>query len=225
VPIVSTKPKKLEELTEPLLQASFPVSPGRTIASNHGYALYSALKRYQPWIEKCPHTLINTISGLLNRQGGIETQEFSRLLIRTPISKASCLYALAGQDLTIGQGKISLGVPTIAPLNPKPFLRARIVIIHLKGSEQDSYRREVPPDRFLIAATERLKTMGCSSGKLSLSVEKGKLARRVLVICKDRKATIPGYGVEISGLTNEDSLLLQQVGFGSKNKMGGGFLL
>jgi CRISPR-associated endonuclease/helicase Cas3 len=67
--------------------------------------------------------------------------------------------------------------------------------------------------------------MGSSSGKLSLSVEKGRLARRVIVMHKDKRAVLPGYGVEISGLTNEDSLLLQQVGLGGRKTMGGGFFL
>ncbi len=120
---------------QPLLEVAFPVMPGSKISSLHGYSLYSALKKKLPWIGECPLTSISSITGIGDGKGLIEMQEFSRLLIRTPLSKASLFYGLAGQTLTVGQGQISLKVPTISPLKPKAVLKSRIVIRDLQKNK------------------------------------------------------------------------------------------
>ncbi len=199
---------------QPLLEVAFPVAPGCKISSLHGYPLYSALKNKLPWIGDCPFTSISSIAGIRDGKKLIETQEFSQLLIRTPLSKASSFYALAGQTLSVGQGQISLKVPTIAPLQPKRSLKARIVILHLNDG-----REEVPPNRFLAVATRELKERGIN-GRLSLSLKNGVLDRKVLLI---KGGKVPGYGVEVTGLSEEDSIKLQSIGLGGKRKMGAGY--
>lgn len=203
-----------DEINEPLLEANFPVAPRSLISSMHGYPLYSALKNKIPWIGECATASMSTIAGIKNGKGFIETQEFSKFKIRTPLSKANSLYALAGQSLSVGQGEIALGIPTIAPIAPKSTLKARIVVIHL-------FPREVipAPDRFLAAATRQLKEKEIK-GKISIVLQKGALDNKVMII-KDRK--IPGYGVQVKGLSEEDSLKLQTFGLGGKRKMGAGF--
>jgi CRISPR-associated endonuclease/helicase Cas3 len=201
---------------QPLLEVAFPVMPESKISSLHGYSLYSALKKRLPWIGECPLTSISSITGIRDGKGLIETHEFSRLLIRTPLSKASLFYGLAGQTLTVGQGQISLRVPTIAPLLPKQSLQARIVIIHLNDG-----RDSVPPDRFLAVATRKLAECGID-GRISLLLKNGALDRKVLLVNGEK---IPGYGVQVAGLSESDSLKLQEMGLGGKRKMGAGFFL
>lgn len=202
--------------TEPLLETSFPIQPGSFISSMHGYSLYSALKLQIPWFGDCPITSISSIAGIKNGKGQIETQEFSRLYIRTPLSKASSLYCLAGKTLSIGQGEISLKIPTIAPLKSKSTLKARIVLIHLSPREPDP-----SPDRFLAVATRQLKEREIR-GKVSILLCKGALDRKVLIV-KGKKN--PGFGVQVTGLSDEDSLKLKTSGLGGKNKMGAGFFV
>lgn len=199
---------------EPLLEANFPVQPGSLISSIHGYSLYSALKLQISWLKDCQLTCISSISGIKNGKRQIETQEFSRLCIRTPLSKASSLYSLAGKTLSIGQGEIALKIPTIAPLTAKTTLKARIVIIHLSPREADP-----SPDRFLAAATRQLKEREIK-GKVSIMLRRGALDRKVLIV-KGKKN--PGFGIQVTGLSDEDSLKLKMFGLGGRTKMGAGF--
>ncbi len=210
---IATKQKERKNL-QPLLEVAFPVVSRAKISSLHGYSLYSALKKKLPWIGECPLTSICSITGIRDGKGLIETQEFSRLLIRTPLSKASLFYGLAGQTLTVGQNQISLKVPAIAPLSPKPTLQARLVIIHLKDEPE-----EVPPDRFLTVATRKLAERGIN-GRISLLLRNGALDRKILLLKGER---LPGYGVKVTGLSDEDSIKLQEMGIGGKRKMGAGF--
>ena len=200
--------------TEPLLEANFPVQPGSLISSMHGYSLYSALKLQMSWLKDCQLTSISSISGIKNGKRQIETQEFSRLCIRTPLSKASSLYGLAGKTLSIGQGKISLKIPSIAPLTPKSTLKARIVLIHLFPREPNP-----SPDPFLAAATLQLQEREIK-GKVSILLRQGALDRKILIV-KGYKN--PGFGVQVTGLSEEDSLKLKTLGLGGRRKMGAGF--
>ena len=214
--IVRTNIKDRESQIESMLEASFPLQSGSLVSSMHGYSLYSAIKRKIPWFGDCKNTSISSIAGIKNGKGQIETQEFSRLYIRTPLSKASSLYSLAGQTLSIGQGKVSLKIPTIAPLTPKSTLKARIVLIHLSPREADP-----PPDKFLAAATRQLKEREIQ-GKVSILLQKGALDRKALIVKGKRN---PGYGVQVTGLSDEDSLKLKTLGLGGRTKMGAGFFV
>ncbi|MDJ0690648.1 MAG: type I-MYXAN CRISPR-associated protein Cas6/Cmx6 [Xenococcaceae cyanobacterium MO_188.B32] len=213
---LDTKQKVKSLEIEPLLEANFPIQPGSLISSMHGYSLYSALKRQIPWLGDCPITSISSIAGIKNGKGKIETQEFSRLYIRIPLSKASSLYSLAGQTLRIGQGEISLKIPSIAPLTPKSTLKARIVLIHLSPKEPN-----LSPDRFLAAATRQLQEREIE-GKVSILLRQGALDRKVLIVKGKRN---PGFGVQVTGLSEEDSLKLKTLGLGGRRKMGAGFFV
>jgi CRISPR-associated protein Cas6 len=210
----TTTYEEKDRTIQPLLEVAFPVMPGSKISSLHGYSLYGALKKKLPWIGDCRLTSICSITGVRDGKKLIETQEFSRLFIRTPLSKASLFYGLAGQTLTIGEGQISLGIPTIAPLIAKPILSARIVIIHLK-EESDG----ILPDKFLAVATRQLRELGIN-GRISLLLREGALDRKVLLV---KGGKIPGYGVQVSGLSETDSIKLKEMGIGGKRKFGAGF--
>lgn len=212
----TTKRQGGQQLPEPLLEVSFPIVRGAKISSLHGYSLHSALKQKMPWIEKCPFTSISSIAGIPDGQGLIETQDFSRLQIRTLLSKATAFYGLAGQMLSIGQGQISLKIPTIAPLQPKSTLKARIVVIHL------SPREKIPsPDRFLAVATRQLVEHGIR-GKISLLLRRGALDNKAIIV---KGKHIPGYGVQVAELSEEDAIKLMSFGLGGRRKMGAGFFV
>ncbi|MGB3641427.1 MAG: type I-MYXAN CRISPR-associated protein Cas6/Cmx6 [Rivularia sp. (in: cyanobacteria)] len=202
------------ELLEPLLEVSFPIVEGAKISSLHGYCLYSAIKTKMPWVGDCRFTSISSIAGIRDGQGLIETQDFSRLQIRTPLSKASSFYGLAGKCLSIGQGEICLQIPTIAPLQPKSTLTARVVIIHLKPRQ-----KRPSPESFLAVAERQLAQHGIQ-GRISLLSRRGALDNKVIIVKGSR---IPGYGVEVSDLSPEDSIKLMTYSLGGKTKMGAGY--
>lgn len=205
---------RTEQLIEPVLEVNFPVVPGANISSLHGYSLYSAVKTKMPWIGDCRFTSISSIAGIKNGEGLIETQDYSRLQIRTPLSKASSFYGLAGKNLSIGQGEICLQIPTIAPLQPKSTLKARVVIIHLKPRQ-----KRPSPESFLAVAERQLIERGIK-GRVSLLSHRGALDNKVIIVKGSR---IPGYGVQVSDLSPEDSIKLMIYGLGGKTKMGAGY--
>lgn len=200
---------------DPLVQADFPLVIGDRLSSLHAYSLYAALKTLEPWLEENPTVLINLIAGtkLYNKQ--IETHCNSKLQLRVPISFASRLYALAGERLSIGQGSICLQAPTITPVHPKRNLYSRIVTINLR----DLKGAELPPQLFLPAAQRQLENLGVR-GELSLALKQGEPMRRVIKI---KGQFITGYAVKVKGLSEADSLKLQQHGLGGRPKMGGGW--
>lgn len=208
------KNARVEQLQEPLLEVSFPVMPGSKISSLHSYPLYSAIKTKMSWVRDCPFTSICSIAGVKDEKGSIETQDFSRLQIRTPLSKASSFYGLAGKRLSIGQGEIVLQIPTIAPLQPKSTLKARVVIIHLKPRQN-----RPSPESFLAVAKRHLTELGIK-GKISLLSCRGVVDNKVIIV---KGSHIPGYGVQVSDLSPEDSIKLMTCGLGGKRKMGAGY--
>lgn len=213
----SAKIAELEELlaADPLVQVEFPLVVGDRISSLHSYSLLSSLKLSEPWIGKSPTVLINSIAGILLHNKQIETHCNSQLQLRVPISRASRLYALAGRRLSIGQGSIALQPPTIRPLISKKNLRSRIVTIKLRDDEESN----LPPDLFLAAANRQLQGIDVR-GELSLLLRRGEPIRRVIKI---KGKFITGYAVEVKGLSEEDSLKLQQFGLGGRKTMGGGW--
>lgn len=213
----SARLAELEELlaADPLVQVEFPLVVGDRLSSLHGYPLYSALKSLEPWLDECPTVLINSIAGVRLHNKQIETHCNSQLQLRVPISRASRLYALAGKRLSVGQGSIALQPPTIRPLISKKNLRSRLVTINLR----DRKGSNLPPDLFLAAANRQLQGIGVR-GELSLALRRGELERRVIKI---KGKFITGYAVEVKGLSEEDSLKLQQFGLGGRKTMGGGW--
>jgi CRISPR-associated endonuclease/helicase Cas3 len=215
-----SKNKRLAELeamieADPLVQADFPLVAGERLSSLHAYSVYSALKTLEPRLEENPTVLINSIAGarLYNKQ--IETHCNSKLQMRVPISFAGCLYALAGKRLSVGQGSICLQAPTITPLQPKRNLYCRIVTIKPRGLKGT----ELTAQEFLMLAQRQLTTKGIR-GNLSLVSKQGEPIRRVIRI---KGQFITGYAVEVKELNETDSLKLQQLGLGGRNKMGGGW--
>lgn len=220
---MSTFPKNIQKVAErqamleadTLVQVAFPLAIGDELSSLHSYSVYSALKTLEPWLETNPTLLINSIAGIKLYNKQIETHCNSKLQMRVPISFASRLYALAGKRLSIGQGSICLQAPTITPLHPKQNLYSRIVTINLRNFKG----AELPPQPFLAAAQRQLKDLGVR-GELSLVLKRGEPVRRVIKI---KEQFIPGFAVEVKGLSEADSLELQQLGLGGRPKMGCGW--
>ncbi|WP_017318861.1 type I-MYXAN CRISPR-associated protein Cas6/Cmx6 [Mastigocladopsis repens] len=196
---------------EPFVELCFPVR-GRYLPADHNYALFAACVYIIPEIRQQPALSILTIPGFADKQGKILLTEQSCLRIRVPIPQISLIYKLAGKSIRLGIHEIQIGIPEIFTLKPAKTLRSRIVVI--KGYSE--------PESFLNAAQRQLDDLGIS-GKLSIPVDKkGAFSRKTL---KVKRYTIVGFTTEVSGLSDDDSLKLQQLGIGGKRHLGCGYFL
>ncbi len=181
------------------------------------YSLYSAIVRHLPEIHDAKWTLgIHTIRGTNSRPGIIQIADGEKLRLRLPVDKVPAVYKLSGARLRVGRYEMRCGLPTIHLLNPTPRIRARLVVVKTAHNW-----KKIEPDSFLEAIERQLKLLNVSA-HVEIERKNGSesdLARRVVKI---KNVTIPGYGVILSGLSNEDSLLVQSVGVGGRRRMGCG---
>ena len=134
---------------------------------------------------------------------------------------------LSGKPLEVDGHRVRVGVSLTYALVPAAVLVSRMVTI--KGFEQ--------PEAFLESARRRLTgtRTGAPYHEMSLSPEikvaipprrggphAGEPTRRVLRI-KDK--TVVGFALIVSGLTADESLILQEEGLGGRRHMGCGIFV
>lgn len=193
---------------ELFVNLSFSVQ-GQALPADHGFGLFGAISRLCPAVHQQNEIQILTIPGIPDRKGKIALTDRSHLLIRLPITEIPLIYALAGKRLLIGKHPIQIGIPNVEPLQPKSKLRSRIVTI--KGYTE--------PEPFLGAVQRKLDALEVS-GQLQIPLNLDKTPKRKTI--KIRTDTVVGFTTEISNLSDEDSLKLQQWGLGGRRRMGCG---
>src|SRR5262245_13576095 len=105
----------------------FPVK-GEMLPTDHCYLLYSALSHAVPAFHDGAIRLrFSSVNGERGGKGLIQVVEHSRLRLRLPAEQIALVLPLAGRPLPVGDHSIRLGIPTVAPLNPVPTLRAKII--------------------------------------------------------------------------------------------------
>jgi CRISPR-associated protein Cas6 len=203
----------VEIMSQPHIELSFRVF-GQTLPIDHGYGLYAALSKLRLEVHQLQGVLgIQAITGDVCRElGSIQLTESSQLRIRLPAAQIPLIYSLAGQKLTIGKHQIRLGIPQTYLLKPCRNLYARIVVI--KGYQE--------AEDFLQAAQRQLDQLEIQ-GKLRIAVRTNGTVKRKTI--KIARYVVSGFGLEVSGLSDEDSLKLQIVGIGGKRKMGCGIFV
>jgi CRISPR-associated protein Cas6 len=195
----------------PYIELSFGVI-GETLPADHGYGLYSAIAHLCPQVHEQEGLSILTIAGIPDRKGKIFLTERSHLRIRLPYDCMPMVYKLAGKQLSIGSHSIRLGIPQIFMLRHGSRLRARIVTI----------KNHQEPESFLEAARGQLAALGVvGEAIIPLDLE-GKPARKTIKI---KTYSVVGFGLEVSNLSEEDSIKLQISGLGGKHRMGCGVFI
>jgi CRISPR-associated protein Cas6 len=129
----------------------------------------------------------------------------SRLRLSLAASRIPDVLALAGKRIEVERAILRIGVPEIRALTPAVTLRARLV--NIKG-----FLEEQP---FRDAAQRQLDALGIK-GQLALG------RRRVMRI-KDKM--VVGFQVEVTQLTAEESITLQEHGIGGRRRMGCGIFV
>lgn len=194
-----------------LVELSFDVT-GQAIPVDHGYELFSALTHFQPELHNLERLGIQTITNTIFENRKLLLTNRSKLRIRLPVDKVPLAYPLAGHSITIGGNKVRVGIPKIDLLRPAKYLYSRMVVI--KGQEQ--------PEPFLNAAQHQLQRLGIEGEVRVSSGLNGSLNRKTVRV---RGYTVVGFGLDVMGLSDQDSLKLQVYGIGGKRKMGCGIFV
>jgi CRISPR-associated protein Cas6 len=198
-------------LAQLYVELSFTVI-GETLPADHGYGLYSAIAHLCPGVHEQEGLSILTITGIPDRKGKIFLTERSYLRMRIPYECLPMVYHLAGKQLSVGSHSIRLGIPQIFMLRSAQRLHARIVTI----------KNHQEPESFLAAAKLQLDALGVvGEAIVPLDIE-GKPDRKTIKI---KTYSVVGFGLEVSGLNEEDSIKLQISGLGGKHRMGCGVFM
>ncbi|KYC41072.1 type I-MYXAN CRISPR-associated protein Cas6/Cmx6 [Scytonema hofmannii PCC 7110] len=196
---------------EPFVELCFPVR-GKYLPADHGYALFCSWVDLDSEIRKQKTVSILTVPGFPDKQGKIILNEYSCLRVRVPIPLIPLAYKLAGKSIRLGIHEIQIGIPEIFTLKPASKLKSRIVVI--KGHSE--------PQSFLVAAQRQLDDMEISA-QISIPKDRqGEFCRKTI---KVKRYTIVGFTTEVSDLSDDDSIKLQQWGIGGKRHMGCGYFL
>jgi hypothetical protein len=215
----------------PIIDLAFSID-GATIPLDYGYGLFSSLCRLVPQLHGDRRIGVHPIRGIREEEKRLTLVPQSRLRLRMPVEEIATYLILVGTELDLEGSRLRLGIPRsvqgpdgkriaveairVEPLRPSSVLSSRLVTIGQiseSSAFEESLRRQL--DGLGVAAEPRFLP---STDPL----HRGGPARRVLRI-KQRK--IIGYPICISGLTAEESLIVQEHGLGSRRRMGCGLFV
>lgn len=190
---------------------------GKTLPSDHGYSIYSAIKKTvldeKPFP---PEVLLCSVPGIPAQDGMIYLNRSSRLRLRCPAEQVQHWYRiLQNVVLDIRGHLIRLVRPKLTLPEPSEVLKARIVTFKL-----DTINHQELPFYFLESCNKALGTLEVKAKVFIDSNADGDLARRALKI---KGKHIVGFGVGIEGLSEQDSLKLQCYGMGGRKHFGCGW--
>lgn len=196
---------------------------GKTLPADHGYALYSAVKKVlrESEDESLPKDLpsdvrLCSVPGISDRAGMIYLNRESRFRLRCPSEQMQIWYRLLqNQVFDIRGHLIRLVQPRITLPEAGDTLASRMVTFKL-----DAIDHADVPRYFLESCQRGLKRLDVKGQAFIPSDPDGDLARRTIQV-KDKK--IVGYSVVVEGLNSEDSLTLQWHGLGGRQHFGCGW--
>lgn len=210
---------------------------GKTLPADHGYALYSAVKKTvltsleedakknqfsnlaQSIIEtkSLPsEMLLCTVAGVPDREGKLYLNSKSRFRLRCSSDQVQIWYRLLqNQVLDIRGHLIRLVQPRLTLPEPSAILKARLVTFHL-----EEWNIHEAPGHFLESCKKALNRLEIEAQPFIDSDPNGNLALRALQI---RNKQVLGFSVVMEGLNELDSLKLQCCGLGGRKHFGCGW--
>lgn len=206
---------------------------GDTIPLDYGYPLLSALARIVPQIHGDRRIGVHGVRGIRHSPQRLTLVRQSRLRLRMPSEEIPTYLALVGAEIDLDGSRLWIGLPgavrgpggehgapveaiRVEPLRPSADLSSRLVTI--------GHYRE--PGPFEEGLRRQLASLGVTAEPSFLPSTdpkgRGGPERRVVRI-KGRK--IVGFPIRISGLTAQESILVQENGLGSRRRMGCGLFV
>ncbi len=193
----------------------YPVVEGDCVHAGYAYQLYAAIKGVSAELATDDAVTIGPLEDVQSSRinGLLLFRRRCQLRIRAPIEAIPAALSIAGEMLRVGLHLIRLGPPTIYPLQPAARLHAEFVTFAWTKHERVAARR--PPRRnFVGHLAAKLLEIAGYTGRIGLG------RKRVLHI--GRHPAQSGYGVEIEGLTDEQSMATQDARLGGRGHMGCG---
>ena len=186
---------------------------GSTIPLDYGYALFGAICRLVPALHGDRRVGVHPIRGMRLTPRRLTLVPQSRLRLRLPSEEIGAYLALAGEELDLDGSRLSVGVPRSEPLISAPQLASRLVTIG----------HHIDPDEFLSSANRQLTAMGLPSNAEFLpSPDPSRAGQPSRGIVRVKGRRIVGYPIVVVGLSADDSIRLQELGLGSRRRMGCG---
>lgn len=193
---------------------------GDRVPLDHGYPLYSALSRRVPSAHGSDWLGVHPLGGMPVDGEMLLVRPSTRLRLRVPSDRIPEVLPLSGAQLDVAGSRLRVGVPEVHPLQPAPSLDARLVVLSLTR----------PPRRFddrlgkdvidMDAVEERYKQeLSRQMSSLELSGQMQLCGYRRLTI---GRARVIGFSVRVDGLSDADSIRLQERGLGGRRAMGCG---
>ena len=176
---------------------------GKTVPVDHGFDLYSCISRLLPLFHEAQDVGLKLIRGRYMGDGLLSIQPNSWLVFRLRSTGLSPYINLAGNTLDLRGHLIQIGVPKTRALNPSPILYSHLVTTR-NGQDQE---------RFLMEINRQLSEMAVKA--------EVQLGDRKTFTIHDKK--VVGYSMQCLGLSDEDSIKVQEQGLGGRRKMGCGF--
>ena len=176
---------------------------GKTVPVDHGFDLFSGINRLLPLFHEAQDVGLKLIRGRYVGEGLLSLQPNSWLVFRLRSSGLSPYINLAGNSLDLRGHLIQIGVPKTRALNPSPAIYSHLVTTR-NGQDQE---------RFLTEINRQFSVMSVKA--------EVHLGDRKTFTVHDKK--VVGYSLQILGLSDEDSIKVQEQGLGGRRKMGCGF--
>jgi CRISPR-associated protein Cas6 len=181
---------------------------GEWIPLDHGYDLYAAICKATgeetsgSWFHAAENIGLIPIRGTAATGHRLMLDRRARFGLRLSAEQLPRALPLAGRRLRIGNASIRAGVPTPEALRPAGTLYARIV----------TTRNGEDPERFDAEIARQLAV-------IEVRGEPKRGDRRIVRI-HDKK--VVGHELQVTGLSDQDSIRLQEHGLGGRRKMGCG---
>jgi CRISPR-associated endonuclease/helicase Cas3 len=184
------------------IDVAFQTSAQGSIPQDHGYSLLAALSHLDQRFHGADWLAIHPIAGQPLGGTMVLRPRVSALRLRVPPDRIPEVLVLAGKTLVVAGTRLLLGVSQLYMLRPAAQLASRMVT--LKGYTE--------PGPF----EERVKKE-LESRDIKAAVEVGR--RRIVTVAGDK---VVGFGLRLSGLSDEDSLAIQYAGIGGRQRFGCG---
>lgn len=193
---------------------------GRSVPLDHGYALYAALSSRVACLHGVPWLGVHPLSGDSVDAGKLALSARSELRLRVPVEHIVTVLPLVGCTLDVAGNPLMVGVPTVHALNPSASLDARLVVIKITSLARrrnaqiarDAIDVQQLEQRFLAEANRQI-------AKLEVAGDIVLTGRRSVQVAGRR---VVGFSVRVTGLSEPDSIRLQEEGIGGKRTMGCG---
>jgi CRISPR-associated protein Cas6 len=201
------------------VEAAFPLH-GAHLPIHHGAALYAALcglPDVGAWLTTAEDIAIAPIAGRAETDGRLALTPDSGLLLRLPAAELPRVLRLAEQRLEVAGCALFLGQPQVRLPRPAAALRSDLVVF----DGDDGPCLTTAGDQAAVARDAEAFTAGIRRQLAALEIPAepvlGPAGRLQMP-----EHCAPGFALEVTALTPDDSLHLQEAGLGHHRKLGCG---